>query len=514
MRSNIILTLVFNFTVAADIPNNVSNCGTTIHNIQKPLIVKGTTAIEQGRWPWHASIWHRLSRKTHGYVCGGTVLSDLYVLTAGHCVSKDGNALNERLFTVQLGSVRQNLLLNNFPVQNKAVAEVFLHEEFSSRDFRADIGLLALKTRVKLNEYVRPICLPMRDLRSDYGSIIGRNAVTVGFGMTDSGDYPDELRQLQVSIVDYVTCLQSNREVFGRSLSEGIICAGDVQGGTVCNGDSGGGLYTEESGGRWMIRGVTSFTAQRGWDDSSCSLKDYSAFVNVSFYEPWIRYVMENGQQEGFFHRIGSDDKIGGTKVVVDETPEVVEQPRISDKKCREYKRKGLVVTGLRGPGHIYLQINDKPLGLAYYLNDRYAITTANLARNCIDATCETILGKKVQQVIVHPKFTGSRDYNVALILIPPATEPFWCISPETSPKIYFESRQLRLNTITEASPSWVEFELDSFLPTKLGSVVYNERREIIGLMQNPAGEPIVMTNASAVLDWIESVVWSGELIR
>lgn len=332
MRSNIILTLVFNFTVAADIPNNVSNCGTTIHNIQKPLIVKGTTAIEQGRWPWHASIWHRLSRKTHGYVCGGTLLSDLYVLTAGHCVSKDGNALNERLFTVQLGSVRQNLLLNNFPVQNKAVAEVFLHEEFSSRDFRADIGLLALKTRVKLNEYVRPICLPIRDLRSDYGSIIGRNAVTVGFGMTDSGDYSDELRQLQVPIVDYVTCLQSNREVFGRSLSEGIICAGDVQGGTVCNGDSGGGLYTEESGGRWMIRGVTSFTAQRGWDDSSCSLKDYSAFVNVSFYEPWIRYVMENGQQEGFFHRIGSDDKIGGTKVVVDETPEVVEQPRISDK--------------------------------------------------------------------------------------------------------------------------------------------------------------------------------------
>ncbi|XP_062708907.1 chymotrypsin-like elastase family member 2A [Aedes albopictus] len=512
MRSNIILTLVLNFTVAAENPNpNVSSCGTTIHNIQKPLIVKGVATGEPGRWPWHAAIWHRVSRKAHAYVCGGTLLSDLYILTAGHCVSKDGNALNERLFTVQLGSVKQNLLLSGFPVQNKAVAEVFLHEEFSSRDFRADIGLLALKTRVDLNEYVRPICLPMRDLRSDFSSAVGRMAVTVGFGMTESGDNSDDLRQLNVSIVDYVTCLQSNREVFGRSLSEGIICAGAVQGGTVCNGDSGGGLYTEEADGRWVIRGVTSFTAQRGWDDSSCSLKDYSAFVNVSFYEPWIRYVMENDQQEGFFHRNLKDEKIVKMKVVHDDTPEVSQELRLSDKKCREYKRKGLVVTGLRGPGHIYLQINDKPMGLAYYLNDRYALTTANLARNCMNAVCQTILGKKVQQVILHPKFTGSRDFNVALIVIPPATEPFWCLSPETSPKIYFENRQLRLNTITAVSPSWMEFELDSFLPTKMGSVVYNERREIVGLMQNPAGEPIVMTNTSAVLDWIESVVWNEQ---
>lgn len=62
-------------------------------------------------------------------------------------------------------------------------------------------------------------------------------------------------------------------------------------------------------------------------------------------------------------------------------------------------------------------------MGLAYYLNDRYALTTASLARNCMNAVCQTILGKKVQQVILHPKFTGSRDFNVALIVIPPATE-------------------------------------------------------------------------------------------
>ncbi|XP_062543352.1 chymotrypsin-C-like [Armigeres subalbatus] len=481
MRSNVLFTLVWNLSVTAEIVNNVTSCGTTIHNIQKPLIVQGTISGEPGRWPWHASIWHRQSRKIHAYVCGGTLLSDLFVLTAGHCVSKDGNALNERLFTVQLGSVRQNLLLNEFPVQNKAVAEVFLHEEFSSRDFRADIGLLALKTRVDLNEYVQPICLPTQSVQNVRSSIIGRDAVTVGFGMTEKGENSDELRQLTVTIVDYVTCLQSNRDVFGKSLSEGVICVGNDQEGTVCNGDSGGGLFTEETDGRWTIRGVTSFTAQRGWGDNSCSLKDYSAFANVSFFESWIHNVMEYGHQEGFFVRNMTD---GRTKKIrlVEESTKVAQQIKISERKCREFQRKGLVVSGFHGPGHVYLQINDKPLGLAYYLNDRFAVTTAGLAKNCINAICETILGKKVQQVIVHPHFEGSRDFNIALILMPLATEPLWCLSPESSPKMYFEGKQLQWNSITEDAPSWVEFELNSFLPTK-----------------------------TTHEEWIESVVWKDE---
>lgn len=305
MRSSVVLSLVLRLPLLMTaIANGTTSCGLPSITHRRPLIVNGQSSPTAGEWPWHASIWHRVTQTTYAYVCGGTLLSELYVLTAGHCVSKDGNALNERLITVQLGSVRQNLLMSGFPVQNVAVVENFLHRDFVPRSFNADVALLALRTKVAINEFVRPVCLPdVMVTVSDGKELYGRQAVAIGFGMTEQSVTADVLRKIRLPIVDYVTCLTSNREVFGTTLSAGVLCAGDRNGSTVCNGDSGGGLFTEEEDGRWTIRGVISFTALRGWNDSSCSLTDYAAFVNVAYYGDWIRYVMEKGEQRGFFNR-------------------------------------------------------------------------------------------------------------------------------------------------------------------------------------------------------------------
>ncbi|XP_058445183.1 phenoloxidase-activating factor 3-like [Malaya genurostris] len=491
-------------------PTPTATCGKAADNIRKPLIVNGTPANGAGQWPWHASIWHRITRSTHVYVCGGTLLSELYVLTSAHCVSKDGNALNERLITVQLGSTRQNLLLNGFPVQNVDVAEIFIHPDFVPRTFHADLALLALATRVTVNEFVRPVCLPAAD-EEDVRQLHGRQAVAVGFGMTETGQNSDRLRQLWMPIVDYVTCLESNREVFGKALSAAILCAGNINGSTVCNGDSGGGLYTEEESpaGHWVIRGVTSFTAQRGWNDSSCSLGDYAAFVNVAHYTGWIRYVMETGEQDGYFNR--TTDQQGDSKRMEPMPTKPVRVVRTSEKYCKVYRRKGSLVSQWIGPGQVYIYKDQKSQGLAYYINDNYAITTAELALRCVygEPVCETIDKRRFKQVFVHPEYRGGRDFNVALLLWPPADEPLWCLASEISGRIYFEGSLLKPNLISAEAESWTEFDLDFYLPTKRGGVVYNERRDIVGLMHNPPGDEVVMTNIVAVLDWIESVAWN-----
>lgn len=298
-----VLILTSESSSTADVNGSTMTCGLPVTNQRRPLIVKGEVASSSGEWPWHASIWHRVSHGTFVYVCGGTLLSELYVLTAGHCVSKDGNSLNERLITVQLGSVRQNLLLGSFPVQNVAVAGNIVHEDFAPRTFQADLAMLALRTKVVLNEFIRPVCLPEAGGKSDGKDLYGREAVAVGFGMTEQTETAYELRKIRLPIVDYVTCLESNRQVFGMTLSARVLCAGYRNGSMICNGDSGGGLFTEEEGGRWVLRGVVSFTAQRGWNDTSCSLSDYSAFVNVAYYGDWIRYVLEHGDQRGYSNR-------------------------------------------------------------------------------------------------------------------------------------------------------------------------------------------------------------------
>lgn len=40
-----------------------------------------------GEWPWHTAIYEFRGTKLN-YICGGTLVSQSHVITAGHCVAK------------------------------------------------------------------------------------------------------------------------------------------------------------------------------------------------------------------------------------------------------------------------------------------------------------------------------------------------------------------------------------------------------------------------------------------
>ena len=44
------------------------------------------------------------------------------------------------------------------------VEDILMHENYNDRTFNNDIALLRLRTKVKYNEYIRPICLPPADM--------------------------------------------------------------------------------------------------------------------------------------------------------------------------------------------------------------------------------------------------------------------------------------------------------------------------------------------------------------
>ncbi|XP_065073263.1 transmembrane protease serine 9-like [Ochlerotatus camptorhynchus] len=246
------------------------------------LIVQGHDTIA-GAWPWHAAIYHR-NRRSDSYACGGTLISEQFVLTAAHCVFDPDNRqqlVNHRIF-VRLG-VHNLDLLNRKSFQQHEIHKIYKPINSTGDDFRNDIAILELSTLVVLDDFVQPACLSLsKDLTNQYGTVIG-------WGVAENDDISRILKSTQIPVVDAVTCLKSNRKVFGNTLDEGIFCAGYTNGTSVCNGDSGGGLFFNVDN-AWYLGGIVSYSKPR--DGSNlCDPKSYGAFTKVYTYLPWISSV-------------------------------------------------------------------------------------------------------------------------------------------------------------------------------------------------------------------------------
>ncbi|KAI2656420.1 Chymotrypsin-like protease CTRL-1 [Labeo rohita] len=222
-------------------------------------IIHGNEALS---WPWQVSI--QTSRGQQ--FCGGTLISNNWVLTAAHCLVQPG------YHYVVLG--QNDLASNDEFVQVKKVAKVITHPDFNKPvDFNNDIALLKLSSPVKMTAYVSPICLP-----SSFTSIRpGTLCVITGWGETENEANPRFLHEATVPIVSQAQC----KQIWGRTLiTDAMICAG-ASGASSCQGDSGGPLMCESSG-VWYQVGIVS------WGHKSCSIDRPVSYTRVSYFRKWI----------------------------------------------------------------------------------------------------------------------------------------------------------------------------------------------------------------------------------
>lgn len=111
------------------------------------------------------------------------------------------------------------------------VDEVVVHENFKSGPLHNDVALLFLKTPVKYQQHVAPICLPPPNTRFDKNRCFISGWGKDVFGK--AGRYQVILKKIDVPIVPLAICQAQLRETrLGKwyKLHESFLCAGGERG--------------------------------------------------------------------------------------------------------------------------------------------------------------------------------------------------------------------------------------------------------------------------------------------
>ncbi|XP_034936651.1 transmembrane protease serine 9-like [Chelonus insularis] len=232
--------------------------------------IVGGRPTEPHRYPWIARLVYE-----GRFHCGGSLLTNDYVLTAAHCLRR----LKRSKLRIILGDHDQHTNLEAKAVM-RAVSAIVRHRNFDLNSYNHDVALLKLRKPVEFTKTIRPICLPQTG--SDPA---GKEGTVVGWGRTmEGGMLPGVIHEVKVPIFSLEQCRKMKYKA--NRITPNMICAGKGSQDS-CQGDSGGPLLVQE-GDKIEIAGIVSWGV-------GCGRPGYpGVYTRVSRYLNWINTNMEN----------------------------------------------------------------------------------------------------------------------------------------------------------------------------------------------------------------------------
>ncbi|XP_039911857.1 enteropeptidase isoform X2 [Hirundo rustica] len=251
---------------------NIQPCGKHLVTQNNGTRIVGGSDARRGAWPWIVSLQFNFQP-----VCGASLVSDEWLVTAAHCVY--GRQLKPSRWRAVLGLYLQSDLAQP-PTVVHNIDRIIINPHYMKQTKDSDIALMHLQHKVQYTDYIQPICLPEKNQQF----LPGINCSIAGWGnIKNEGPTSNILQEAEVPLLSNEKCQQWMPKY---NITENMLCAGyDMGGVDSCQGDSGGPL-TFEDGDKWFLVGVVSFGEE-------CALPQRpGVYVRVTMFVDWIKNII------------------------------------------------------------------------------------------------------------------------------------------------------------------------------------------------------------------------------
>lgn len=270
-QDTVLLTLAVNNAVIMAIPNTIaigeyqSEFKTGSKSPVLKIVGGENASIED--FPWQ--VFFRFG----DYMCGGSIISDRWILTAAHCTQdKEGKQVDVSEMYILVGATNRT----NGTGKKYYIKDYIIHENYNNQTLKNDIAVLELTEAIDYPN-AEAIGLISNSNVEDGATRSGVMSTVTGWGLTDVNPVtsPSKLQMVELPIVD-----NSIAATVWGSLSSTVLSAGYKDGHKdACSGDSGGPLIVE-FGGIKKIAGIVSYGSE------DCDT--YGGYTRVSSYLDWI----------------------------------------------------------------------------------------------------------------------------------------------------------------------------------------------------------------------------------
>ncbi|XP_065094256.1 CLIP domain-containing serine protease B4-like [Ochlerotatus camptorhynchus] len=249
--------------------------------------IRALKEIEEPFYPWTAVLI--VQPQWNGpivAICGGTLISDRFVLTPAHCFENlpgyvtfkirlgGWNITSERACDAELCAGR---------IIDVAIVSHVIHQDFNSSHIQHDIAMIKLARPVTFTNFISPICLPwseshMNPLES------GRILRVVGWNIVEENYIPnvtDFIGDRHQNSMEVRTVSDEECDFDFQSTSE--ICTEQVDENNLQRVDFARSLVTQERDDYWYQHG------HGVWEFGNPKQHESDIFTRITHYLDWIR---------------------------------------------------------------------------------------------------------------------------------------------------------------------------------------------------------------------------------